>query len=161
MFCRTHNSLVLYLNEKSDLKVGGSTRQPVQDMFVFYDHTTEMFAIRGYAFPSGVVVPTEGAANIYAFECVSRKTVKDFIKKVFGGFQYLQVSLVNYDNLPLRAVDITYAWLKNGYRIHREIVGHDYYGQGWGAVVVAEEDRYQFEDVPKMLTMLKDVYRDY
>jgi hypothetical protein len=128
-------------------------------MYVFYDHATEMFGIRGYAFPSGTI-PRGAAANIYALECASRKVLKDFIKKVFGGFQYLQVSLVNYDNLPLRSVDITYAWLKNGYRIHREIVGHDYYGQGWGAVV-AEEDRYKFEDVPKMLTMLKEVYREY
>ena len=48
MYCHTHNSLVLYFHEKSEAGSGGS-RRSVQDMYVFYDHTTEMFGIRGYA----------------------------------------------------------------------------------------------------------------
>lgn len=154
MYCHTHNSLVLYFHEKSEAGSGGS-RRSVQDMYVFYDHATEMFGIRGYAFPSGTI-PRGAEANIYALECASRKVLKDFIKKVFGEYRFLQVSLVNYNDLPLRSEDITYEWLSSENQVHREIVGHDYRGPSVGEVSV-----YNFEDAPKMLAMLKHVYQEY
>ena len=135
MFDVPHNTLVLYLNEKED--------RVFSEEFVFYDYTTCKFGVRGKSFNK------KDIPNVFAFDCADQDSVLTFLKEIHVDYKLLSVCLLNYEDLPLKASDITYEYLDNMNCREMEIAGYDYARRA-----------YSLNNLDKLLTLVRYMYTE-
>ena len=129
----THNSLVLYLVETEN--------RVFSEEFIFFDYTTRLFGVRGKSFNR------KNVDNVFAFDCGDQKSVLTFLKEVHVDYKQLSVCLLNYEDLPLNASDITYEYLDARNCREMEIAGYDY-----------AKNAYSLDKLDRLLTMLRHMY---
>lgn len=106
------DSLVLRIDEveKEDNKVDTT-------LYILYDHVNAEYLIRG---------SRRGAFNPYSFVCESQNDTCRFVESVVGIQNKVSYTLINYNDLPMDANEITYDYLDEEFDIrHNEVVGYD------------------------------------
>ena len=128
----------------------------MHDTYIFHDHETGLYSLRGQVFPpreKRTKAVGDKVANTYAFECDNMYDILNFLKEIYNDYHCLQVSFLNYDNLPLFAVDVTYARLQEGNSRDREISGFDY--------VNHTDKTFDLNRLPQLLSILRNMYQEY
>jgi len=91
-----HNSLVLRIEEVYNNNNNSET-------FIFYDHTQNLFGIRGYNL------------NSYSFYSDDVDSIIDFIQLIHKQYDKITICLEKYINMPEKSDYIYFNYLKSNY----------------------------------------------
>lgn len=114
--------------------------------YIIYDTNNCTFLVRG-----GYSLKLK--KNDYSFYCDTSHSIKQFLQVVYGSFDNLGISLLNYKHLPSYSDDITYTLLKNQDSINNEIVGYDF--------KKSLNDNFDSLPIDDYLNILQNVYNDF
>ncbi len=111
-------------------------------LYVFYDHSTSMYCIRG---------SRRGNYNDYSFTCSSQRDVSMFIEYVIGTQNKISYTLLNYGDLPFDSYLFDFDYLEDNYDIkYNEVVGFD-----------GLKLKYNDHFLKNYLRMIRVVYNEY
>ena len=114
--------------------------------YIIYDTNNCTFLVRG-----GYSLKLK--KNDYSFYCDTSHSIKQFLQVVYGSFDNLGISLLNYKYLPSYSEDITYTLLKSQDSINNEIVGYDF--------KKSLNDNFDSLPIDDYLNILQNVYNDF
>lgn len=117
------------------------------NLFILYDIKYDKYILRGKREPT----PKIGSVP-FSFECSSYLDAYEFIKAVTCKYNYLSITLYNYDNLPADSNDIYYSFLKTHEDREYEIVGFE------GLINKHKKTKRRVKNILKLMKYVNNYY---
>lgn len=144
------------------VEIGATTTEEISPLgvmatvYVFYDYKTELFGVRcGYRKQSG----DEGSFSYYVEK---EDVLLDFLLELFHSPKCIEVTLMNFTDLPKNPDDITYDVLKEYDEEKNEISSYSYYDEyGDKDEMYEDEEKYPNKEIMHYLNIIRSVYNDY